>query len=264
MSPPGPQSVPRCLTCDHLLASLPDPRCPECGRPFDPADPSTVNLTGRPYPVLARLFARPIGLPLLGLAFTAFAWPLWEHRTPYNVLGAPVLGYFLWALVLVLLAGRLLIRFAVLQAYHRPESERRIGRHRKWLIATLLLVYVVIPTDPIMRTAFRLSRPALDRFAQAALANPGAYPGTHRVGLFWVQQDGTPAPGALRLWAGQSYESHAGFAYCPNGPPANPDSGNHTPLDGPWFAYTWDDRTARLSPPPTSVPCPIPSPATQP
>ena len=31
----------RCLTCSYDLHGLPDDRCPECGREFDPADPVT-------------------------------------------------------------------------------------------------------------------------------------------------------------------------------------------------------------------------------
>lgn len=30
-----------CRTCGYLLRGLPEPTCPECGRPFDPADPRT-------------------------------------------------------------------------------------------------------------------------------------------------------------------------------------------------------------------------------
>jgi len=33
----------RCLGCDYLLRGLPEPMCPECGRPFDPGDPSTYD-----------------------------------------------------------------------------------------------------------------------------------------------------------------------------------------------------------------------------
>ena len=46
-NPPVPQAsappTPTCLTCGYLLHGLPDAVCPECGRPFDPADPTTFN-----------------------------------------------------------------------------------------------------------------------------------------------------------------------------------------------------------------------------
>ena len=34
---------PRCLDCAYCLFGLTEPRCPECGRPFDLADPSTYS-----------------------------------------------------------------------------------------------------------------------------------------------------------------------------------------------------------------------------
>jgi hypothetical protein len=37
----------RCLGCDYILDHLPEPRCPECGRPFDPTDPATYWFVGQ-------------------------------------------------------------------------------------------------------------------------------------------------------------------------------------------------------------------------
>ncbi|MEW6252845.1 MAG: hypothetical protein AB1716_19585 [Planctomycetota bacterium] len=37
-SPPEPK---RCLGCGYILDGLPEPRCPECGRGFDPQEPGT-------------------------------------------------------------------------------------------------------------------------------------------------------------------------------------------------------------------------------
>ena len=34
----------RCKECGYALRALTLPRCPECGRPFDPADPETMDL----------------------------------------------------------------------------------------------------------------------------------------------------------------------------------------------------------------------------
>ncbi len=38
----------RCWTCNYALQALPTPRCPECGRAFDPADPTSMNLGRTP------------------------------------------------------------------------------------------------------------------------------------------------------------------------------------------------------------------------
>src|SRR5690349_5138599 len=36
-----------CERCDYLLIGLGENRCPECGHPFDPADPGTFHTTSR-------------------------------------------------------------------------------------------------------------------------------------------------------------------------------------------------------------------------
>jgi len=46
----------RCLGCGYILDRLPESRCPECGRPFDPDDPRTwqsARASGRPLLLLA-------------------------------------------------------------------------------------------------------------------------------------------------------------------------------------------------------------------
>jgi hypothetical protein len=35
---PASEKAPRCLGCNYVLIGLPEPRCPECGREFDPED----------------------------------------------------------------------------------------------------------------------------------------------------------------------------------------------------------------------------------
>jgi rRNA maturation protein Nop10 len=35
--------TPRCLNCGYVLLGLPEGQCPECGRPFDPAEPATFS-----------------------------------------------------------------------------------------------------------------------------------------------------------------------------------------------------------------------------
>ena len=52
----GPSEHKRCLGCGYILDGLPEPRCPECGRGFDPDDPKTYFTSlrsGRRYVWLA-------------------------------------------------------------------------------------------------------------------------------------------------------------------------------------------------------------------
>ena len=44
-----------CIDCDYDLSHLEDKRCPECGREFDPSDPSTYEQSEyRPCPTLLK------------------------------------------------------------------------------------------------------------------------------------------------------------------------------------------------------------------
>jgi hypothetical protein len=55
-----------CRKCDYSLVGLSANRCPECGRPFDPADPRTF--LSHPRSWLLRRWGRRIGCVLLCLA----------------------------------------------------------------------------------------------------------------------------------------------------------------------------------------------------
>ncbi len=68
MADPEPK---RCLGCGYILEHLPEPRCPECGRGFDPADRRTYGpavLSGLRY-----LWFALAGLGTLPLAYVAVA-----------------------------------------------------------------------------------------------------------------------------------------------------------------------------------------------
>jgi len=52
----SPELHKRCLDCGYILDRLPELRCPECGRAFDPGDPTTYVVRpkcGVPYLVAA-------------------------------------------------------------------------------------------------------------------------------------------------------------------------------------------------------------------
>ncbi|UCE60312.1 MAG: hypothetical protein JSU63_00910 [Phycisphaerales bacterium] len=83
-----------CKTCGYLLRGLCEPRCPECGKPFDPDDPKTYN--ARParrfvqerWPVLACCCVLGIfGNLLLNIPVSAlvmFPWLLLNDSTFAN------------------------------------------------------------------------------------------------------------------------------------------------------------------------------------
>ncbi len=53
----------RCLACGYILEHLTEPRCPECGRPFDPHDSTTYRCLRDP--------SAEVWLAALALAITA-------------------------------------------------------------------------------------------------------------------------------------------------------------------------------------------------
>src|SRR4051812_39795011 len=60
----------RCLNCNYPLHSLPATTCPECGKPFNPADAKTMNLGRIPGPIAKKLLTHT-GWPTLLLALAA-------------------------------------------------------------------------------------------------------------------------------------------------------------------------------------------------
>src|SRR5688572_8901282 len=70
-----------CLDCGYALHGLPTPRCPECGREFDPLDPTTMNM-GRELSELAKWVLGPVRWPVSLMSWAAIAIALWYARLP--------------------------------------------------------------------------------------------------------------------------------------------------------------------------------------
>ena len=78
-----------CRGCEYILDGLPEPRCPECGRPFDPDNPNTYWKGRRPYPrwpyfIVAVVALAPFLLWCLMLVNWVIAsWQLGRPAQPY-------------------------------------------------------------------------------------------------------------------------------------------------------------------------------------
>src|SRR5690349_19599541 len=75
------QPIGLCLTCNYALRGLPTPRCPECGREFDPMDPATMNM-GRELSHFAKWVLGPVRWPVNVLTWGALLFALWQSRLP--------------------------------------------------------------------------------------------------------------------------------------------------------------------------------------
>src|SRR4051794_14856221 len=73
-----------CWECGYELRGLQTPRCPECGRPFDPADPTTVNM-GQAVGPVTRWLMSPPGWAMYLLMGAAVLVSLWACVGPTRV-----------------------------------------------------------------------------------------------------------------------------------------------------------------------------------
>ena len=65
-----------CWECGYSLQGLETPRCPECGRPFNSADPATMKMDTDVGPV-AQFLMNPPGWPIFTLVAVATVLSLW-------------------------------------------------------------------------------------------------------------------------------------------------------------------------------------------
>lgn len=251
----------RCLRCDYQLHQLTSPRCPECGQAFDPSDPRSYNVTGRAFPVWARVLLRPPGIVVALAWLIPTAFSLWESRRPGGDFGAVVGGLGLWILIAPFLLLRCLLFFGIGSYFRRPTSETS----RRWILWWLIpigfglwLLLGVSGGDLAEKVAFALSETHLK-----AIAVRQTLPTTPtRAGVLEVTRADAYADGVLLL-TGPGYDGWAyGYAYFPHADPSDADNLRFYHAKGRWWTY-WDGRSARYaaagSPPPAGPP-----PATQP
>jgi hypothetical protein len=87
-----------CLGCGYALRDLPEPRCPECGREFDPAESWSFH-RGRHLKKWEQRLFQPPGWLMIGAALVACLLMLWACSPP-GVYGEPLLiASFIWLLI---------------------------------------------------------------------------------------------------------------------------------------------------------------------
>src|SRR6185295_1783887 len=78
---PPPFGTPRCIGCSYVLDGLEAGPCPECGRAFDPKDPSSISY-GQRIPVSTRGLLAPPGWLLTSAAAIVSIWFLVVFSMP--------------------------------------------------------------------------------------------------------------------------------------------------------------------------------------
>ena len=233
-----PRMMPRCLGCGYSLLGLTLHRCPECGKPFDPANPKTMLLPGAIGPI-AYVLLRPVNKSIRILAWIATALLLLGY--PYTVdsiipwlgmLGA--LGEIVWLALLLYWLARLLLAIPISLYHRRSLHTLPKGWLKKWCFpipvlfpATLLAFMCGIA----VHLDFVLSKPMLDQAVHVTLTT-GDESWLEKVGHCCVQ----------RTWYGVRIYRHdvmpcEGFAYAYPNPPASFCSTFHH-LEGNWYYFT--------------------------
>ena len=160
-----------CRGCFYPLRGLTTPRCPECGRVFDPANPKTMHVGPPIGPWLRRLVRGP-GILYHLIAVAAVAWLMYAASVPY-VSTALLYGEraaIAWGGVWCARLSAALVAMIVC----RRRSARRAWRWWRWPIAPAMtaLTLALLKTDAPLRVRFALARPAFDRLV-AQLSQPG-------------------------------------------------------------------------------------------
>ena len=260
-----------CWECGYSLRGLESRRCPECGRPFDPTDPATMNM-GRRVGWLTGWLMRPPGVVIYGLTALAIIVSLWGAATPgpggeyaHYVLSrafSPSLRQQFWdhdlrysehtgRFVLAVLAWAGVLALWVLRRVARGIAVRRLSRQkpatfaywRRWLVTPVVLGFTLLicRTPAPVWLGFALSRGDLDRAAAA-----GASPADEWIGVYppvvWM------APQVFRgrvgeVWVHVRYDG--GFVRSGDRPPpehgtdrwSNPVSRRFRAMGGGWYAF---------------------------
>lgn len=214
---PG-QPIGLCLDCNYALWGLPTPRCPECGREFDPLDPKSMNM-GRALSPLAQWLLGPIRWPVSLLTWGAILYSLWTARLPggqfadsrsISILAVIGLTWLLWPV----------LRVAAARRYGWPTSLLLRGQRQRVLIGLSIAASIVAILYRVPETAaLKISQPAMDRLARECLAGESPYMDDRWVGVYLakrIQKTG----GGMRFTVEEHDRAYkSGFDYSPNRDP---------------------------------------------
>ena len=231
-----------CLTCGYALHGLPTPRCPECGREFDPLDPSTMNM-GRELSELAKFVLGPVRWPVSLMSWGAIGVALWYARLPggqiagsssiWILMGLGVL-WILWPIVRVIAAKR----------YGWPTSLLMRGQRLRLAVGVsiclaALAIYYQLP----LKAALYVSRPAMDRLATELLDSGNQYADDRWCGVYKATRVGViPTPGhsrgGVRITVEESNRAYrSGFVYLPHADTKRNYRRGYQYVGGGWWAW---------------------------
>lgn len=217
----------RCLNCGYRLHSLPENRCPECGKPFDPAVQSTYRSGSSPR---YEKWTAPPGWAHVSATILLTLNFLFGASSPGRESGMP-LGFdclaFPIALVLLGTYGfKVLTRLHLRKELLQSSGEGRTCRRWRWTVLPLCAAVIWSSgyTNWPLKLRFGLSRNAFQREVSQLVATSPLSPGGHRtirrwVGSYWIDYVCTDQtnPGSICFVTGHGFGSTYGFAFAPSG-----------------------------------------------
>ena len=236
---PANEPIGLCLGCNYPLWGLPTPRCPECGREFDPLDPSTMNM-GRELTAFARWALGPLRWHVNLVSWLAMLFALWVARLP----GGQVRhSSSLWILIGlgVFWLGWPIARAVIARKYGWPHSLVMGGQKQRVAVGlALLFSATAIIYELPLRAGMYVSRPAMDRMAQKLLTSGEFYADDQWLGVYKATRIKTTLGGGVRITCEESNRAYrSGFIYLPK-VDANKTTWNgrdYHHITGPWWAW---------------------------
>jgi hypothetical protein len=227
----------RCLHCNYVLRDLPVPRCPECGREFDPGDVRTINL-GREITPAARWALGPASAVMSVGMFIMAAVAVWTLRMPVAgedrslIDGALLMGlggvWVGWPIVRQLIAK---------WAGWNSEWFTAGQRSRAWVGGVILLLGVGVAVRLPRTAAFWISEPAMNRLARQMMAKRGSSPADQWLGLFQAKEIKDVPGGVSFLTTREADGMEAGYVYLPAADPRSAGWASRRYVGGGWWAW---------------------------
>lgn len=229
-----------CLSCNYQLRALITPRCPECGREFDPNDPATMNM-GRSLSAFDKFVLGPIRWPVISLTTAATIFVLWLARLPGGRKTVPLFAIALLAIIGLLWLIWPMIRVIVMKRTGWTRDQLTAGRKPRWAVgAVVLFAAIAVYQNWPMQAAFWASRPAMTSLADHILHSSN-YSHSDQWAGFYKVQDIRKASNGVKVTVEENIPGRysSGFIYLPGLDPAR------TPLKAYRFIghgwWTWRD-----------------------
>jgi hypothetical protein len=264
------EKIGACWECGYSLRGLETPRCPECGRKFDPANPATMNM-GWEVRRVVKWLMRPPGWPTHLLTALAVVTSLWAAAAPtgrdafVDLLGLSVsfidnyedlatrvrdlsdpggrflIGVVLWLAVAAVWISRRVARGITVKRLSKQPAAP-LAYWRRWLVTPVIFGLTVLLCRSILPVwaGFWISKPWLEKAvvdAKSGAVRPTPWVPASVRSYGWIGIYPPPAnpgwAGELQ-WNGVEAEIHV--------------SGNAWGTPVGYFVYRGDGRPPELSP----------------